>query len=160
GRTVAAAPYSSEAVRLVDTQTGKERCRLQGELAAAHFLAFSPDDRTLATSWTEEDQDQATISLWDTATGQLVRRFSVLARIAAGLRFAPDGRTLLTTGGPVIALWDSTTGKRLLDRPGHDGNVFTVTYTPDSRKLISAGRDGSIHVWDIASGRHERELAR
>src|SRR5262249_40229497 len=52
------------------------------------------------------------------------------------------------------------TGQRISDRPGHDGYVVSVAYTPDSRKLVSAGRDGSIHVWDAASGRHERSLAR
>lgn len=40
----------------------------------------------------------------------------------------------------------------------HPGGVVSVTYLPDGKSLISAGWDGSIRVWEAASGREIRRI--
>ncbi|MBL8625379.1 MAG: protein kinase [Myxococcales bacterium] len=44
---------------------------------------------------------------------------------------------------------------------GHDGNVNDVEFTPDGRGLWTAGQDGTIRRWDLATGEavvlHDRE---
>jgi WD40 repeat protein len=159
GRWVAVVPYSKEAVRILDAETGKERCRLQGEKTAARYgLDFSPDDRLLATDWAEDGEDSASISLWNPVSGKLVHRFSIPNRASQGLQFAPDGRTLLTEGGPVIHLWNINTGKRLLKWPAHEGTISSLHYLPDARSLISGSYDGSTRIWDAGTGKQQRQL--
>jgi WD domain, G-beta repeat len=41
---------------------------------------------------------------------------------------------------------------------GHRGQVLAVAYAPDGRTLASAGRDGSIRLWDVVAGTERRRL--
>jgi WD40 repeat protein len=35
---------------------------------------------------------------------------------------------------------------------GHDGQVYEVAWSPDGSKIASAGMDGEVHIWDVATG--------
>jgi WD40 repeat protein len=36
---------------------------------------------------------------------------------------------------------------------GHNGWVESVAISPDSRRVLSASRDGTIRLWEIATGK-------
>ena len=35
---------------------------------------------------------------------------------------------------------------------GHSGDVNSVAYSPDGRQLLSGSFDGTVRVWDVATG--------
>ena len=48
-------------------------------------------------------------------------------------------------------LWRlSHSDRRTLE--GHTSDVYFVAYSPDGTRLVSAGRDGVLHLWDAATG--------
>jgi WD40 repeat protein len=158
GTTVALQPEKSgDRVILYDTATGKERFHLKGKFSSRRRFCYFSDSKTLLTNWPEEDQN---ISLWDTKTGERIRRFKIPTELWDELEISPDGKTLLAADGtPTIRLWDMETGKRLTPRQGHEDLITHMVVTADSKTLISGSRDGRILVWDLASSRVLSELS-
>ena len=141
-------------LEVIDTATGKPRFRF--EQPKVHFggLAFSGDNRLLASAGNDR-----TVRVWDVETQ------SPRAKLNAGgqdfdlLVFHPDGRRLVGTPAnyaPEAATfhcWDLTTGKELLRWRGHEDRVTQLAIRPDGKLLATASRDRTVIVWDVETGR-------
>ncbi|CAN5244402.1 hypothetical protein BH09BAC1_BH09BAC1_28130 [soil metagenome] len=100
-----------------------------------HFLAAGGDG--VLSYWREDDYSLGkTISLSDNSL--------------RALAVHPDGKT--------VAVGSSDNGIYLLSYPsleimtrldGHENSVFTVSFSPDGRYLLSGSRDAHFMVWDV-----------
>jgi WD40 repeat protein len=52
----------------------------------------------------------------------------------------------------LLRVWDAESGALLATLEGHQGRVTSVAWSPDGRRLLSGGDDGSLRVWDAESG--------
>ena len=75
--------------------------------------------------------------------------------VAWRVAFSPDGRLLaLADNGStgVVKVYDVTTGELALALQAHSGRVASITFSPDSRRLASAGFDRTVKLWDLTTG--------
>jgi WD40 repeat protein len=147
-------------VTIWDTETGQVRCTLRADRDPNYPMAFSPDGKTLATTWAESfEARDATVSVWDTATGALRRRFRIpRAGLVEQLYFSADGRRLLIPAGCLVRLWDIATGREVLEQEAHTYAVRSLAFTPDGRSIVSGGGE-TIRVWDAQTGQQRQVIA-
>ncbi len=91
----------------------------------------------------------------DVATNRMMQSFEAEGLgVADALAFSPDGRLLATgeTGGGV-RVWDVVEGRLLHVLEGQTALIRCLEFTQDhgGRRLMSAARDGTVRVWDLAT---------
>ncbi|MFJ3102516.1 trypsin-like peptidase domain-containing protein [Streptomyces sp. NPDC086835] len=147
GKTLATA--SDRLVQLWDAATGSPRATLSGHANVVLSLAFSQDNRTLATAGLDK-----TVRLWDAAIGEEPTTLTGHNEAVNTVAFSPDGRTLATgSDDKTIRLWDPSTGKTRTTFKGHDGAVWSVAFSPDGHTLATGSDDGTARLWDPSTGK-------
>jgi formylglycine-generating enzyme required for sulfatase activity len=132
----------------------RHRGTLRGHAAAVWWVAFSPDDRTLASAGVD-----MAIKLWDVSGGHEVQEMTGHRGEVRCVTFAPDGRTLASASGDrSIVVWDREDGEMKRQITGHTGDVRSVVFMPSGKQLVSGSVDKTIRFWDPQSGSEQRKL--
>ncbi|KAJ1023592.1 hypothetical protein NDA16_003209 [Ustilago loliicola] len=82
-------------------------------------------------------------------------------RFVQDVAYAPNGEHFVSVGSDSkVFVYDGKTGDTLVELSakasgGHAGTIFAVDFSPDSKKIATAGADGFVKVWDIAGEKVE-----
>jgi WD40 repeat protein len=135
-------------ISVYDLETGQDLRPLQGPTDIIAFMAFSPDGRLAVSCGLDKS-----VRIWDIAQGKELKQIEdeIAARRPI---FSPDGSVI---AAPVpdgsIVLWNAENGNRFLRLEGHEGTIFSVSFSPGGDRLISVSTDNTARVWDLRNGR-------
>jgi WD40 repeat protein len=169
-------------LRLFDVAKGAQIREIQAHVtmpqpSAIYCLAWSADGKQIVSGSYDHS-----LKLWNAADGKLIREFKgyEAKKFEKGhtdgvvfVALAPDGKTLASAGGwdHSIKIWNVADGNvlRELANPSfkagpvpqppqaHPGVVYRVRYTPDGKRLISAGGaprlQGYLAIWNVDDGK-------
>jgi WD40 repeat protein len=138
-------------------------------------LAFSPDDRLLATG----GHDRAV--LWEVEEPATLTRLTAHAEPAGRIQFSPDGAYLASASPDRdVAVWEASTGREIgrfqpprepsadLEPVLRGRDLRVSAFSPDGRTLATGGRQGErfgeggrrgdLVIWEFAGSRRTNAL--
>ncbi|MBI2808013.1 MAG: DUF1513 domain-containing protein [Planctomycetes bacterium] len=129
---------------------GEQERRFRVSKAPIVSMMLSPDGETLAVIGFP-----TRLELWHLPTGRLMREMRLadledLPRSLAkpALAFAPHGQWIAFAHREgEIMLLETVTGKPIHTFKGHRGFISSLAFSPDSRRLLSGGRDTTALLW-------------
>ncbi|MGQ0574635.1 MAG: pentapeptide repeat-containing protein [Pseudonocardia sp.] len=163
-----------------DGATGLVRRTLTGHTGSVWPFAFHPDGDQIAVG-----DDQFTLRLWDIDTGLCRSELTGHAREVTSVRFSPDGASLaISRNDGMVRIWDPVAGRmkallggtggglvmlpvdpasgRLRGRLGSAGGVLErlawASFAPAGERLVTVTNDRRLNLWDLATGKVERNI--
>jgi WD40 repeat protein len=132
--------------------------------------AFSVDGRTVLTFsfaverdnlessilglevWTGQPRLRLQTTMDQRKTQQIDLLFEFVSQMVAALVVSPDGQLVAVVSFVGINVWDLPRGREVRQFGGQGLNPATAVFSPDSKHLLAGKKDGSVRVWDVATG--------
>jgi WD40 repeat protein len=133
-------------VKIWNADSGREIRTLKGHGRQVFGVAFSPDSKQLASG-----AIKGGVQVWDLASGKEVVNLN--EPNCQHLAYSPDGMRLAAAIGHSVKLWNTSTWKPVFC-VDDDSPIFTIAFSPDGKRIASAGSLGnSLVIWDAATGK-------
>lgn len=160
---------ADNSARIWDVVCGRQLVALKCELSPWRWpvASLSRDGRFVLAVRADF---RASAAVWSAETGRLVCKIRPpmpkgVVPGAAGApsfmsaRFSPDGTRVVTAGpGPLVQIWDASTGRELKSLIGHTDAANVAAYSADGARVATASDDGTARLWDGRTGREIRRF--
>ncbi|MDB4766090.1 protein kinase [bacterium] len=115
-------------------------------------VALSEDGSLLAAG---RSRGRVDVYETDNANGEISHQFQG-SKETRWLAFSPDGSILAIPQGTTnlkVDLVNPRTGEKLRSIDTGNHNVVEVAFSPDSKRLLTAGLDTRVNLWDVETGK-------
>ena len=142
--------HASGAVKVWDVRGWTVRTTLRPDVGAVARVAVAPAGQHLAVVGTG-------VAVYAAGGGQ-PRATLAAGQAVSDAAFAPDGLTLATADAGGVTLWDTILWQKR-PSPASGSAVSHVAFWGGAPLLVTAGGDGVVRAWDLATRRHVMMLS-
>src|SRR5262249_31412915 len=166
-------------LRRPDPEASSDASDAVGHVDAVLSAKFSNDGNRIVTAsrdWSALVWDAATGAQIASMRGE--EASTGHQRELRSAEFSPNGKLVVTSAGATVdatddtaRVWDAETGKQILilgeyrsdsytrvkrapeARIGHQGSVWSASFSSDGTRIVTAAADGTARLWDAQTGR-------
>jgi hypothetical protein len=129
----------------VSAEYGGEIRSLAGHTGTVTSVAYNLDGTYLLSGG-----EDATLRLWETATGRLVRTFTGHKAAVTSVAFSPDGSMAVSgSNDSTLRLWDVASGNELRATDALGWKIAGVAFSADGKFVASAADDNQVKLWSV-----------
>jgi WD40 repeat protein len=141
-----------------DTKTGKVHRKLAAHSGPVQALSYSLSFARLASAG-----EDATVKVWSPQDGKQTTVLQGHVNPVWDVEWSrPSGAHLISAGEDRTAkVWmpgTAETWKEIQTLRGHTAGVTAAGLGPEGQQAATAGKDGTVRIWDVASGRELHRL--
>lgn len=145
----------------ISPDTPYERKVLEAQVELENeFLLSGHTDGVFSIAVTSDGQKaisgsrDGTAIIWDLTTQSKLSTLDHYGQIYA-VKVTSDDQWLILGSGKNIEIFNLETTVPKLTLKGHNSSVISIAITPDEKQIISGSTDGTIKVWDLATGKEQ-----
>ncbi len=151
-------------VRIWDAAEQKTLTTYRGHHSCVYALAWSADSRLIASG-----DVYGEVHVWRVLNGTRIqstqrsitgngKNGGIVSEGKPGMAFSPDGKEIAYAEEPPrrVVRWSIPENKIIWSE---EQTAYLVRYSPDGKKLVTAGFDGQLSVWDLESNTKLLNLA-
>lgn len=149
-----------------DIENGREIYRFThlGIETAALSAALSADGRLLITPFFHENVPaymMGAITIWDLQANNQYRNLPQITErdFVISMSVSPDNqRIAYSTPENIVRVRELTSGDIIAEFSAHQGFIHNVLFTDEGENLLTASLDGTVRLWNIATGQELRRI--
>ena len=149
GKRLAAIDYGKGGVIIWDTNTWEQLLTFEGHPKGGGSVAWSPDGTQIISTSLD-----GKALIWDPDTGQAILNLFSEGDTpwVAGAEWSHDGSRIAVFDGEKVGhIFDAQSGEELVQLCCQD-SAWEISWSPSDERILSAGGDGTVKVWDVDTG--------
>lgn len=154
-----------DSIRIWNAQTGEIINALSGPDNDITNMSFSADGNFMVgaaggSAWVWDLRPGAIPDELELYPVELKDNLNIYPRKVTAAALSPDNKILAVgTSEHTLKLYDRGTKEVIRELNGHSASIRVLVFSPSGQYLVSVDQDGSLILWEVASGKRLADLA-